>query len=153
MERVTDSSGRTYLLSAKTGICYHVDTPPAVIEQLDRAYQSGARVRLFYGDAATGEDWLSEYDVTGTLGRSTGQFKIPLIIANSRSHGGPGLIEHCIVRMLVDGREVYRHPSYSFGLELCGAEFYKDGARWGAQDSETSAKRRYDFLSGKRMNH
>ena len=59
--------------------------------------------------------WLEEDDVTGTIGRSTGRQKIPLLIKNSRSLGGGGILCHCIIRIDVikSRRTIYKHPSFT----------------------------------------
>lgn len=104
------------------GTWYHQDTPKAVIDVLENARSSGQRIRVHYGDVKTGKDWMDEYDVTGTIGRSTGSQKIPLMIANSRSSGGPGLLEHCIVkiRTAAGNRVLYQHPTYHAGTFTVG---------------------------------
>jgi hypothetical protein len=56
---------------------------------------------------------MEENDVTGTLGRSTGTNKVPLLLHNSRSMGGGALMDHRIVRLIVDWREVYRAANYA----------------------------------------
>ena len=62
-------------------------------------YHSKARIRIWYGDTATGVSWLEEYDTIGTIGRSGGQVKIPLLLKNARSSGGGGILCHCIIRI------------------------------------------------------
>lgn len=91
---------------------YKNGTPQSVKLLLEGLMGTNRRVRLFYGDKETGEYWGDEYDVTGTIGRSTGPQPIPLLINNRRSMGGSSILTDCVVRMLVDGREVYRHPRY-----------------------------------------
>lgn len=104
---------------------YKPETPAAVREALENARTSRARVRLFYGDTDSdtfekvhgrkpepGASWYDENDVSGYVGRSTGQKPIPLLVANSRSMGGTSILDGCIVRLMVNGREVYRHPGY-----------------------------------------
>jgi hypothetical protein len=95
-----------------SGTYYHDTTPRLVIDALEHARENGHRVRLFTGDTNTGKQWFDEYDVCGTVGRSMGPIKTPLLIANSRSTGGGAILTDCIVRLLVNGREVYRHPKY-----------------------------------------
>ena len=70
-------------------------------------------VRIFQGDTLTGRDWCEENDVVGRIGRSTGSRKIPLLIACGE-HGGPGLLDACIVRMMdvQANTDIYRHPLY-----------------------------------------
>ena len=74
---------------------------------------TGRRVRLFYGDPATGRDWGDENDVTGYVGRSTGTDKVPLLLATPRSTGGGAILVSSVLRMLVDGCEIYCHALYT----------------------------------------
>jgi len=100
------------------------DTPPRLRALLLRLWQRhrksvgcvGERMRFHYGDPKTGQLWGDV--VVGYVGRSTGRVKIPLVVHNSRSYGGQGLLDDCI--LLVDearknrhgGRDVYyRHPN------------------------------------------
>jgi hypothetical protein len=95
-----------------SGTYYHDTTPRKVIDALEHAMRTRARVRLFYGDAKTGRDWLQEWNVTGRVGRSMGPIKIPLLLSSSRSIGGGAILTDSIVRMFVGRVEVYRHPKY-----------------------------------------
>jgi hypothetical protein len=95
-----------------SGTCYHRETPDAVRNILENARQFRRRVRLFYGDTKTGRDRLEENDVSGFIGRSTGNIKIPLLLPRSNSSSGPGILDHCIVKIIQDGRTVYEHPKY-----------------------------------------
>lgn len=92
---------------------YHASTPRAVREVLERVMESRTRVRIHLGDTVTGCSWMEEYDVVGRIGRSTGITKIPLLVAEGED-GGPGLLDHCIVRIqnARTGADLYRHPSY-----------------------------------------
>jgi len=101
---------QTYI--ERNGTSYHAETPLVVVDALESARLNHSRIRLFMGDVATGKDWGDENDVTGTLGRSTGTIKVPLLIHNSRSMGGGALLDHCIVRLIVAGREAYRVANY-----------------------------------------
>jgi hypothetical protein len=87
-------------------------------------------VRLFLGDRETGREWHDEWHVAGTIGRSMGPLKVPLLIANKRSSGGGAILCDCIVRLLVNGREVYRHPKWK-ASEFAVAEI---------DDKETAGK-------------
>lgn len=100
---------------------YHKDTPEALQMLLEGLIHSGKRVRLFYGHTeksggTPGQDWHEENDVSGYLGRSGGSKPIVILLPTQYSSGGPGILDDCIVRLLVDGREVYRHPLYRNGL-------------------------------------
>ncbi len=118
---ISEHSNREYNISSWSGMAYHVDTPKSIVRILDRLYElhradSGYRVRIWYGDVETGRAWG---DVeTGRIGRSMGIYKIPLIIHNTRSMGGGGILDHCIVRIdradLVDSKRIvlYQHPDF-----------------------------------------
>lgn len=99
------------------GTSYHVTTPVAVIEVLERARQNRICIHVSYGDTGTGKDWLEEFDIAGYVGRSVGPVKVPLLIANRRSMGGGAILDHCIVRIRASagGRVLYQHPAYHFG--------------------------------------
>jgi hypothetical protein len=112
-ERVMLLGRKHHLLTRATLIDWGQDTPQAVKDALLTAQYNAYRVRLFYGDAQTGRDWGEENDVTGTVSASTGWFKCLLLLASQRSSGGPAILTGSIVRLLVNGREVYRHPTYS----------------------------------------
>ena len=97
------------------GTSYDSRTPDTVVNILENVRHSKQRIRLHYGNVQTGQDWHDEHDVRGTIGRSTGSVKIPLLIANSRSMGGPSVLDHCIVGIRTTGKNgkwLYRHPTY-----------------------------------------
>ena len=52
----------------------------------------------------------------GRIGRSIGPVKIPIVLANSRSIGGAGLLDHCVVKIEFanksHGDVVWQHPTY-----------------------------------------
>lgn len=97
-----------------SGTCYHQETPNQVIRILEKLQNSGAEVRIFYGDTQTGQSWHDEFDVVGRIGRSTGNIKIPLLVPKGDC-GGPGLLDHCIIR--IDSREetLYQHKKFRVG--------------------------------------
>ena len=95
------------------GTSYRKETPIEVVQILESSRQTGRQLRIHYGDVETGRDWMDEHAVTGHIGRSTGEVKIPLMIANKRSTGGGGILDACIVRIRATGNtELYRHPKY-----------------------------------------
>jgi hypothetical protein len=79
------------------GTYYNVDTKDTVIEKLENARISGRRIRVYYGK--DGNCWNDEFDTIGTIGRTTGQIKSPILIKNSRSYSGRPILTDCIVRM------------------------------------------------------
>ena len=131
---------------------------------LTECYNKQCRIRIWYGDNNTGMSWMDEYDVIGTIGRSTGQQKIPLLIKNSRSSGGGGILCHCIIRIDVisSKRTVYEHPLFyvpSLGVypnldEDTKAKYpfivLKYGTIQARFKSEKQAKNYVDFMTGKR---
>lgn len=94
------------------GTFYHESTPDAVIRILENSRMNNKRIRIFYGDRNTGRDWLEVYDTIGTIGRSCGSRKIPLLIKNSRSSGGGAILDHCIVKITIDKQTVYQSENY-----------------------------------------
>lgn len=105
------------------GTTYAERTPEEVIGLLEELRKSKQRIRLHYGQTEPsdsmpiGRDWLESWSVTGVIGRSMGPIKVPIMVANARSMGGPQLLDHCIVRIREarGGRDLYRHPQYSHG--------------------------------------
>ncbi len=141
-----------------SGIYYRDTTPRAVIDGLERAYRTGERIRLWTGDPLTGKNWYDEYDVTGTVGRSMGPIRIPLLIASPRSSGGGAIGTDAIVCLRVGGREVWRAPGFEMPAPVIKAEefecyhcaAYLDGKLHARFKTQKSAQRWADFMSGRR---
>lgn len=74
------------------GTAYHIDTPDDLVAVLQRLRLEGTRIKLDYGDVKTGESWGEVHDVAGRISRSTGKFKVPILLNNSRSSGGGSII-------------------------------------------------------------
>lgn len=89
-------------------------TKSVVAALLNKLTESKQRIRIVYGDTDTGKDWLEEYDVIGSIGKSTGSNQIPLLISNSRSTGGGAILEDCILKIVdVKSKKVlYQHDKY-----------------------------------------
>ena len=89
-------------------------TKSGVAALLNKLTESKQRVRLVYGNTTTGKDWLQEYDVIGSIGKSTGTNQIPLLLSNSRSTGGGAILEDCILKIVdVKSKKVlYQHDKY-----------------------------------------
>lgn len=100
---------------------FHPDTPDEVRSVLESAYSCKVRLRIFSGDVFTGQCWNEEWQTIGTIGRSTGQSPIPLMIVNARSSGGAAISANCIVAIQDGpGRFLYQHPLFHTGLWSMG---------------------------------
>lgn len=104
---------------------YTLGTDPQVMRILDRARDDQRiRIRVHYGHTdgpQEGRDWLAENDVSGTVGRSAGTYRTPILIHNTRSMGGSPILTHCIVKIRgVGGRVLYQHPYYHHGVVTMG---------------------------------
>jgi len=100
------------------GMTFKNETPDEVCRILVNACNgTRERLKIYYGDTDTGRDWMEEHNTQGYIGRSTGTSKIPLMIHNSRSIGGGGILDHCIVKIkdIKTGRVLYQHPEYHQG--------------------------------------
>lgn len=88
-------------------------THPEVSRVLESCRKAGNRVRLILGDPSSGEPWLGEYDVVGTIGRSAGLLKVPLLV-EAGEQGGVAILT-AFVLSIIDwnsGRIWFRHPMY-----------------------------------------
>lgn len=81
------------------GTAYDSRTSPEVIEILERARKEKIRIKIVYGNPATGERWSDLIANRGRVGRSGGKYQIPILIRNHRSLGGEGILDHCIVEI------------------------------------------------------
>lgn len=96
------------------GTSYDIRTPKNIIDVLERVRLNRTRIRVYYGDPETGKDWNEVFGIFGYVGRSMGSIKIPLLVHNSRSFGGPPLSTHCLVKIETSKgkRILYEHPTY-----------------------------------------
>lgn len=96
------------------GTTYSSLTDDKVIKVLEMARKAGIRLKIEYGDAVKGTRWLDI--LVGYIGRSVGPTKIPIILHNTLSMGGMGILDHCIVRIShsnkKNGGDMYKHPRY-----------------------------------------
>jgi len=97
------------------GFTFGEKTVNAVKDILVLAHEKKLRVRFWYGDIETGKSWNDEYGVVGTIGRSCGMKKIPLLIQRKNSTGGGGILDECIIKIVnVATKEVlYQHPKFN----------------------------------------
>ena len=93
---------------------FHLNTPVEVRRILERYRKSGKAIRIFYGDAETGRDWLEENDVLGVVGRSDGILRVPILLQSRAAAWGSAVLDHCLVKLMdVDPRRVlWAHPKY-----------------------------------------
>lgn len=141
------------------GTYYHDTTLPAVVAALDNAIQTGASVRLVLGDRTTGRAWLEEWDVTGRVSRSMGPIKVPILLPSARSRSGGAILTDSIVRLFVNGREVYKHPTFSQALlttaydvgQSYPATVLADNQVHARFKTATRAARWIDFMECKRL--
>lgn len=143
-----------------TEFTFDAGTNDAVKAKLITIHKTRDRVRIVYGDPVTGKDWLEEYDVMGRIGRSTGEVKIPLLIANERSMGGGAILTANILKIvLVDNKKVlYQHekygePKFEIGfLAITGQYSVSVGGKVHANFKTHDAATKYiDFMLCKRM--
>lgn len=116
-------NGKNYKVANNTW--YNEDTSEEVIRILENARICKLRVRIFYGDNKTGEDWLEDCDVMGRIGRSGGTVKIPLLLKKSNSTGGEGILTSCIVKITIDKKTVYQHENYHIDFNKLTSEWEK----------------------------
>jgi hypothetical protein len=79
------------------GIFFSEGTPIKLADELIRLKESKTRIILDYGDVKTGKSWEEVYGISGRIGKSTGTKPILLLIYNSNSLGGCGLLTDCIL--------------------------------------------------------
>lgn len=70
------------------GTFYYLDTPDRLIEILEDIREKKTRIRIEYGDVNTGKSWGETHDISGTIGRTMGSLKCPILLYNSRSISG-----------------------------------------------------------------
>ena len=137
------------------GFFFNNNTPIKVMEILNDAYRNGKRVRVFYGDRETGEDWCEVYDTIGYVGKSTGIRPIPLLIKTTRSSGGGAILADSSVKIAIDKKVVYQQDNYFLPLELKDGKLYNttrsDWEYYSREDNDFH-KRMLDFFKGLRNN-
>ncbi len=89
------------------------NTPLAVQSVLEKARKHDTVIRVYLGDTDSGRCWNEENDVIGTVGRSTGLMKCPLLIAKGDSGGG-AILTNCIVKIqdAETGKTLYQHANF-----------------------------------------
>lgn len=99
------------------GTWYHDETPVEVAHVLEHCRLNKIRIKFRYGYTTgedIGQDWGDSMDQCGYVSRSGGQLKVPLVIYNSRTIGGPHILDHKIVKIQESrgGKVLYQHLMY-----------------------------------------
>ena len=88
-------------------------TDPRLARVLESCRRDGRKVRLVLGDTGTGASSLDEFDVVGTIGRSTGILKVPLLVEPGEAGGTAILCAHVLALMDWDtGLPLCRHDRW-----------------------------------------
>ena len=134
------------------------------INLLSGCIHSG-RYRIWYGDTQTGRSWNEEYDVTGVIGRTSGHFKVPVLLHDRRSTSGDAILVGRIIRIdnISTKTTVWKHKNFhveKFYLETTEDKNYpyavmqlKDSGALGnvvSFKTEDQANRWINFMYGKR---
>ena len=130
------------------------------------AYTYKFRIRLWYGDRNTGKSWNEEYDVTGTVGKSCGNLKIPLLMRTKRSNFGGALLLSSIIRIddIEDKRTLWKLPNFHVEeMNVCSNDslelpwkvekLNEETKKWQTQacfKTEIQAQKYKEFMEGKR---
>lgn len=147
---------------AMLGTWFSHGTPQEVQDIIEQYRKNGLRLRFWLGDIKTGRAWLEEYDVVGSISRSTGTMKVPLLIPNSKSIGGGAILTNCIVKIMgVESKRVlYQHRDFHLPkLELVTPSDHPDfaatvlaGGHLQARFKKVSSAERWiAFMKGERM--
>lgn len=155
------------LLGDKHNLVIFDNVSEELINIILRAYKYKFRIRVFYGDIHTGKSWNEEYDVMGTIGRTTGNIKIPILVHNKRSWGGGALLLSSVIRIddieekrtlwklpdfHVEPMEIVYYPDDPNGLSYNVMQTKDSGVRVNVADfkTEKQAQKWIDFMEGKR---
>ena len=143
-------------------VTYPKGTPEAVEALLELARKTSQRVRIWYGDPETGASWEETERVVGRVeAREVNGVLHPHLVARAGSNISSYIMANTIVRLQVNGIEVYKHshfsqPQYRMVVapqDLCTPEWVMVGNRVVARFSTAiEASRWVDFMSGLRMN-
>jgi len=141
-------NGKSYKVT-ESNTYYYENTPDKVIDILERARYRGDRIQLFYGDIKTGKNWNEENDTIGTIGKSTGMVKMPLLIATKRSTGGGSILTDCIIGIKQGKNILYKAENFiENGYKIVDSDLQGyakntliDGEIYGRHRTELSAKR------------
>ena len=95
IDKRENSNCKQYNIRNRTA--YHSQTKEELIDVLEKCRINKIRIEIDYWDVNTNRSWWEKHDIKGYVWRSTWFFKIPLLIYNSRSIWGGGILDHCII--------------------------------------------------------
>ena len=107
------------------GTFYELNTDNKVIEVLENARKSESRIRIFYGDTITGEDWLEDNDTIGAISRTFGNVKSPILLKRKNSTGGGLILTENIVKITIDKKIYYIHDKYHINFDKLTSDYEK----------------------------
>lgn len=154
-----------YVASGKSSQTFFSQGTPLKVRAVLAAGLSnrGSRFRIWLGSTKTGRAWTETNDVMGSIGRSTGALKVPLLIPSARSSGGGAILTDCVVRIdHIESRQtLYKHPEFHtprFEIVASKMEGYlhdllEDGEVWGRFDKQGKAEKMKAFLEGHRYSY
>lgn len=127
-------------------------TPLAVQNVLRDLLHTGIRIRVWIGDPVTGRAWPEEYDIAGTVSRSTGINKVPLLISRKGEFGGAAMLDKNILRIdrIDTNRTLYKHPAFASGATVEGCQVFVFGVLHANCATPEKAQRLAGFLNGDR---
>ena len=130
----------------------------ALMSLIVRAWKYKFRIRVFYGDIHTGRSWNEEYDVMGTIGRTTGSIKVPILLRRKDSYYGGALLLSSVIRVddIEDKKTLWKLPN--FHVEPMEIVYYPDdpnGLSYNVMQTKDSGVRINvaNFRTEKQANH
>lgn len=149
-------------LKDKNEVEAYAQVDNCLMAALSECYRQERRIRVWYGDRKSGESWFEDSETTGRIGLGHGKiFRIPLIIANSRSWSGKALSVGSLIRVddIKARKTLWKVPDYNDRLEIIHVEDSKlpwqvcgRGTIFARFETEGKARRWVDFQQGRRYN-
>ena len=95
---------------------YNENTPKQVIEILEHVQNLETRIRIYYGDQMTGEDWKDVRDVEGYVSKSAGKIQKPILMYSTQSTSGAIIFTANVVKIEYANKKqggiLWAHPNY-----------------------------------------
>jgi len=135
------------------GMHFDARTEQGVCSLLEMYNRRHTRIRIYWGDTETGLCWMDEWDNIGRVGKSCGQYHIPLMIKTARSTGGGAILDNCILKIVeCDTKMVtYQHPLFHMpAITIDGSEVLFDGKLQARFDSPKKAEKYAAYMKGDR---